>query len=172
VTARKERPLSTRLAELSQTLECTSCPGAYLVVAMDLRDELADRRDRTADARDEAAYQSDRRQDALDRRGDERHELDLASLFGEATSRLDRQAADEALSQVQWQAQVVASVDHDAAVQQQQRSDSLVVATENIRDALYALERGTAQGSPAGEVQGLEDVLRLAREAYQHFVAT
>jgi len=93
-----------------------------LLVAMDQRDELADRRDRQADARDEAADESDRRQDALDPRGDERDARDLAGLFQEATTELDRQAVDEALSKVDWQAQVVASVNRDAAVQQRQRS--------------------------------------------------
>ena len=67
---------------------------------MDRSDELADERDRTADERDHAADESDRMQDALDRRGDESDQRDLAALFEEATSDLDRDAVDDALSKL------------------------------------------------------------------------
>ena len=73
---------------------------------MDRRDEQADERDRTADARDDAADESDRTQDALDRLGDESDQRDLAALFEEATSELDREAVDDALSKIDWQPQM------------------------------------------------------------------
>ena len=73
---------------------------------MHRRDQHADERDRTTDERDDAADESDRTQGALDRRGDESDQRDLAALFEEATSELDREAVDDALSKIAWRPQV------------------------------------------------------------------
>ena len=55
---------------------------------------------------------------------------------------------------------------------QKRRFVSLIVAMDNIRCALYGLERAMGQRSPAVEVQRHDDELRQAREAYQRLVRT
>ena len=108
----------------------------------------------------------------LDRPGGERDERDLAAVFEDETSKLDRKAVDQALSGVDWQAQVVASVKNVAARQRQRRFGSLVVAMDSIRDERDGLERAQRQGSPVVEVQRREDELRRARETYQRLLGT
>jgi hypothetical protein len=82
---------------------------APTLFGMDRGDELADERDRNAEERDDAAEASDRAQDALDRLADDRDAIDLVAFFEEETSKLDRAAVDDALTKIDWQAQVSSS---------------------------------------------------------------
>ena len=58
----------------------------------------------------------------------------------------------------------------DAAVQQERRFASLVIAMDDIQGGRDGLERAEGQGSPVLDVQRREDELRVAREAYMRLV--
>lgn len=123
---------------------------------MDLSDKQADKRDHAAADRDRVAEQRDRVEDALHRERDEQDRRDLVALFEEAASELDRVAVDEALGEVDWQAQP--------------RRGGVVTAMDNIRDARDGLERAKGQQRPAVEVQRWEVEESVARCVYLHLV--